>query len=283
MFISSNVSVKTIKDQVDKIEKENLSISKIIGNNQIEVGKEYNFEVKGVSEPNKCLWSISNNKIIYKNENYYVTLVSAEKVLVKALSRGTSDIHVKCGDKKLTRRVRVVSNKKILSNIKESDTHDNRLKKLFGGKIPKNKKEIEKYLVITKINYIDKKGNKKTKNIFIHKKLASQVKNIFKEIEKAGFPAYDIQVYNHKYRTNSDTIKKLSDHAYGVAIDINPKENCYKINGKCTNDYFYKPNKNKYSITKNSVVYKAFTKRGWIWGGDWYPNQDYMHFSFAGE
>ena len=35
-------------------------------------------------------------------------------------------------------------------------------------------------------------------------------------------------------------------------------------------------------IVKGDVVYKAFAKRGWRWGGEWAHSKDYQHFSASG-
>jgi hypothetical protein len=31
-------------------------------------------------------------------------------------------------------------------------------------------------------------------------------------------------------------------------------------------------------IVKDDLCYKAFTSRGWTWGGDWKYEKDYQHF-----
>ena len=75
---------------------------------------------------------------------------------------------------------------------------------------------------------------------------------------------------------------KLSKHALGLAIDINPLYNPYVVKNKISpvsasvNKNRSQEN-NKY-IKKGDVIYNAFTKRGWTWGGDWKDKKDYQHF-----
>ncbi len=72
--------------------------------------------------------------------------------------------------------------------------------------------------------------------------------------------------------------KKLSMHAYGFAIDINPVQNPY-IKGKVV-----LPPGAVYDIRKsgtlayNSPVVKTFIRLGWTWGGNWKSLKDYQHF-----
>ena len=75
---------------------------------------------------------------------------------------------------------------------------------------------------------------------------------------------------------------KLSKHAHGLAIDINPLYNPYvrgdvvlPAEGRLYVD------RNKpflHKIDKNDLCYKLFVSRGFTWGGDWTDRKDYQHF-----
>ncbi len=72
--------------------------------------------------------------------------------------------------------------------------------------------------------------------------------------------------------------KKLSMHAYGYAIDINPVQNPY-IKGKvilppCAVYDTRKPG----TLVYNSPLVKTFIRLGWTWGGNWKSLKDYQHF-----
>ncbi|HEX3707700.1 MAG TPA: M15 family metallopeptidase [Mycobacteriales bacterium] len=80
--------------------------------------------------------------------------------------------------------------------------------------------------------------------------------------------------------------KSWSEHAYGEAVDINTRENPYKLNGK-----ILPPSGAKYAdrskhrrgmIFSHGAVVKAFDAVGWGWGGRWASTPDYQHFSVNG-
>ncbi len=81
----------------------------------------------------------------------------------------------------------------------------------------------------------------------------------------------------------SDT---YSQHSYGLAIDINPIENPFVVDGYVRNRYS-RPYRDRSRhlpgmIHGGDVVVRAFAAIGWSWGGDWTSGQDYMHFSATG-
>lgn len=88
------------------------------------------------------------------------------------------------------------------------------------------------------------------------------------------------------YRTIAGT-ERLSNHAYGKAIDINPLYNpCVElkedgsllVSPETGQMYRDRHNKTLYRINKTSLYYKLFIKHGFEWGGDWKSLKDYQHF-----
>ena len=80
------------------------------------------------------------------------------------------------------------------------------------------------------------------------------------------------------YRCIAGT-KRLSNHAYGKAVDINPFFNpvIYE-NGKISPaNAKYDPDTDG-TFTANHPVVKAFLDRGWRWGGNFNSFKDYHHF-----
>lgn len=79
------------------------------------------------------------------------------------------------------------------------------------------------------------------------------------------------------YRVIAGTTR-LSNHAFGRAIDINPMQNPY-VRG----DYIspkgatYAP-RSRGTLTADHPLTRAFRQRGWEWGGTWESRQDYQHF-----
>ena len=73
---------------------------------------------------------------------------------------------------------------------------------------------------------------------------------------------------------------KLSDHAIGLAIDINPKQNPW-VHPSALNKFPYILGE-KGTIEKGDDVVSIFEKYGWSWGGNW-RNPDYQHFFKGGD
>jgi D-alanyl-D-alanine carboxypeptidase len=76
-----------------------------------------------------------------------------------------------------------------------------------------------------------------------------------------------------------------SNHAYGLAVDINPVENPYVGCGMSRDPLaqsFRDRSRHRPGMVTRNVV-NAFASIGWGWGGAWSGNtKDYMHFSFNG-
>ena len=76
-----------------------------------------------------------------------------------------------------------------------------------------------------------------------------------------------------------------SNHAYGLAVDLNPVENPY-VGCGATRDRASRPFLDRTRIRPGMVtpaVVKAFASIGWGWGGSWTGStKDYMHFSYNG-
>ena len=84
---------------------------------------------------------------------------------------------------------------------------------------------------------------------------------------------------------------KLSNHAYGRAIDLNPRQNPYVryVNGKPqwvhknADQYIDRETGRPHMITHEDLAYRLFAERGFQWGGDWKNIKDYQHFEKEAE
>lgn len=84
------------------------------------------------------------------------------------------------------------------------------------------------------------------------------------------------------YRTSTGG-SRLSNHAFGRAIDINPQQNPYVYgDGGVSHEnavpYVDRSSGLPHVITYDDTCYKVFTSLGFSWGGDWESIQDYQHF-----
>ena len=177
------------------------------------------------------------------------------------------------------------------------------LEQKFGDELTKRvyldpdvlKYEELRYVMVTHVGF---DGCLHLGELIVHKWVANEVLQIFKELYVLGFPIEKMKLiseYNYSddlsMRDNNSSAfnyrritngTELSLHAFGIAIDINPVINPYiekdeilPVNGAC----FINRNQNALGMIKqNCPVYKLFKRYGWKWGGDWDHIKDYHHF-----
>lgn len=139
--------------------------------------------------------------------------------------------------------------------------------------------KARKYMKKVTFKVWDLKGSKKvtrTKSIYVHKSIATNVKKAFTMIYngKEKFPIHDVGGFD--WRGSNKSL-----HSLGLAVDINANENYMVDKGKVLAGSFWKPGSNPYSIKRKGDVKKYMKKIGFkqcIWGS----RKDYMHFSVGG-
>ena len=177
------------------------------------------------------------------------------------------------------------------------------LKEKYGNQL-----ESELYLNTDIISYDDLRylevlhvgfdGQVHKGELIVHKSVADEVLHIFREIYDVGFPIEKMKVisqynysdiesmednntsaFNFRMTTNGT---HLSNHAFGLAIDINPKLNPYVTSSTVLPESATEfVDRNQFTIgiiKKDEAIYQIFTKYGWTWGGDWEQTKDYQHF-----
>lgn len=154
---------------------------------------------------------------------------------------------------------------------------------------------IIKNLTILDVEYYSFDNKLHRGQLVIHKDLEQDIKEIFQIIKISKFPIekvipivkYDWSDNLSMEDNNTSSFNyrkvagknKLSNHAFGIAIDINPFQN-----PAVYNDGKISPKGSKYNIKvpgtiiKDSLIYNEFIKRGWNWGGEWNSLKDYQHF-----
>jgi hypothetical protein len=77
-----------------------------------------------------------------------------------------------------------------------------------------------------------------------------------------------------------------SQHAYGLAVDLNPFQNPYHrgdvVLPELASAYLDRDWLRPGMITPDGPAVRAFASIGWGWGGDWASLKDYQHFSANG-
>ncbi len=150
--------------------------------------------------------------------------------------------------------------------------------------------------------YVTNDQKVKTGELICNQAIAEDLIEIFYELYQNNYPIEQISLidkyqadddlscianntscFNFRKIANSDT---LSNHAFGLAVDINPLYNPYvsTSNGVMTASlseslpYIDRAIDFPYKIEKDDLCYQLFLEHGFTWGGDWKNSKDYQHF-----
>lgn len=153
-----------------------------------------------------------------------------------------------------------------------------------------------------KIRYIDFDGKAQNGELICNQKIAQDLVEIFSELYDRQYPLASVRLvddfggddlasmeadntscFNFREVTSSGGGRhKLSLHAYGLAVDLNPLYNPYVKKGKIlpqsAKPYANRKHANPYRIDHEDLAYQLFTAHGFTWGGDWKSLKDYQHF-----
>lgn len=156
------------------------------------------------------------------------------------------------------------------------------------------------------LQYVDFDGNSQSGEMICGKAIAQDVVEIFYELytndyriqsiklidefggdDTASMEANNTSCFNYRVVDNST---RLSNHAYGLAIDLNPFYNPYvtypdgniRISPQGSEPYVDRNSDFPYKIDENDLAYKLFKEHGFKWGGNWNSVKDYQHFEKKG-
>ncbi len=160
----------------------------------------------------------------------------------------------------------------------------------IGGKeIPD---EIKKTLALVNVSYLSFETEIREGQLVVHEKVAAEVEQLFTALLEIRFQieqiipiavyGWDDAVSMAKNNTSAFNYRvihgtnRLSNHSYGLALDINPALNPYtQYDGKVV------PLGARYNLEKPGTITEGiaslFKARGWEWGGDWL-RKDWQHF-----
>lgn len=130
--------------------------------------------------------------------------------------------------------------------------------------------------------------------LVVHKDVVLDVIEIFELIRESHFPIGKVvpiskygwsdessmqdnntSAFNYRFISGS---RVISNHAAGLAIDINPALNPYIKNGNSLPENCIYDTTKAGTLLSSSELVKEFKRRGWQWGGDWKSLKDYQHF-----
>jgi D-alanyl-D-alanine carboxypeptidase len=144
-------------------------------------------------------------------------------------------------------------------------------------------------------------GGAHTGELLVHRDAAEPVTGVFQRLFEARFPIEDMHVTSAAELDAPNTgdgnstagfvcrasrgSTSWSQHAYGLAIDVNPIENPYVHGGRVEppagRRFLDRSRARRGMVVSGGVVDRAFAAIGWRWGGRW-STPDYQHFSSTG-
>ncbi len=154
---------------------------------------------------------------------------------------------------------------------------------------------IIKDLCLLPVRYYSFDGRLHQGQLVVHQCLLEELTDIFAVIRATCFPVAKVVPIVHygwsdeasmadnntsafNYRLVAGTTR-LSRHATGQAIDINPGQNpvIYADGVSLPPGAVYAPQA-KGALTPDGLIMQEFLSRGWQWGGDFQCLKDYHHF-----
>jgi hypothetical protein len=154
-------------------------------------------------------------------------------------------------------------------------------------------------LALVRVPHWDFAGGVARGELVVAAEVAADVLRVFARLYEARFPiarmtridafggdddasmgANNTSAFNFRRIAGSDL---LSQHALGVAVDVNPVQNPMLKDGgiypPAGRAYLDRADARPGMITRPGPVVAAFEAIGWIWGGDWEDLKDYHHFA----
>lgn len=138
--------------------------------------------------------------------------------------------------------------------------------------------------------------------LIVNASAAASLTQAFRQLFAARFPIRQMRIIDHF--GGGDERSMLADntsafncrlvpgttvwaqHAYGLAVDINPFENPEIQDGKADPPaaaaWADRSRSSPAMIRDGDAAWRAFHAIGWTWGGDWSSLKDYQHFSSNG-
>jgi hypothetical protein len=107
----------------------------------------------------------------------------------------------------------------------------------------------------------------------------------YRGVDERSLSADNTAAFNCRYAVAPGP-KRWSVHAYGLAIDVDPVENPYVLNGRvhprAGRAYLNRSRVRPGMAVPGGLLVRSFAGVGWQWGGRWPGSPDYQHFSATG-
>ncbi|MEI7544499.1 MAG: M15 family metallopeptidase [Mycobacteriaceae bacterium] len=148
------------------------------------------------------------------------------------------------------------------------------------------------------LDYLGFDGGTHRGQLVVNEEVVDDVIAIFNDLTRLRYPIEKMRTVEHypgaedelsmrDNNTSAFNCRILGDgwslHAYGRAIDINPLVNPYidsagDLQPTTAARYLDRRRDDLGLLHSGDAAVRAFTSRGWRWGGDWHNPIDYQHF-----
>ena len=148
------------------------------------------------------------------------------------------------------------------------------------------------------LDYLGFDGGTHRGQLVVHEDVVDDVIAIFDDLERLRYPIEKIRTVENypgaqdelsmqDNNTSAFNCRALGDgwslHAYGRAVDVNPLVNPYidaagNLEPETAARYLDRSRDDLGLLRADSPAVRAFTDRGWRWGGAWTDPVDYQHF-----
>lgn len=138
--------------------------------------------------------------------------------------------------------------------------------------------------------------------MLVNGRVASDVVDVFRRLYRTQFPIEAMAITRREDLTAPPTGDgnvtgsfacrpvrggtEYSQHAYGLALDLNPFQNPYHhgdvVLPELASSYLNRGRVRPGMVRPDGPAVRAFASIGWEWGGDWSSLKDYQHFSLTG-
>ncbi len=171
--------------------------------------------------------------------------------------------------------------------------------RMRGKSYPKNATVALAELRYLQLAYYGFDGNPHMGEMVCNAAIAQDLLEIFRELYLAKYPICSIRLVDDFDGSDEDSMradntscfnyrtvpgqKKLSRHAMGMAVDVNPLENPYidtrgAVHPAEGAPYVDRTQDFPHKIDREDLCYKLFREHGFSWGGAWTRSKDYQHF-----
>lgn len=175
--------------------------------------------------------------------------------------------------------------------------------RMMGRSYPEGCTVARSDLRLLSVLHCDADGHTKQGQMVCNKAIATDLLDIFQRLYEARYPIErmtlidDFDADDERSMTANNTScfcfrqiagsKRLSKHALGMAVDINPLYNpCVKkkadgktiIQPAAGTRYANRKRPSSYRLERGDLCHRLFLEHGFRWGGDWNTTKDYQHF-----